>query len=53
MVRLKLLFVQDEALLIGSVASFAAVAVMMYFTRAVDWYGGLAKPHAQHTDLGR
>jgi inner membrane protein len=34
-----LLTLEDEALLIGSVASFAAVALIMYFTRSVDWYG--------------
>jgi inner membrane protein len=32
---------ESNALLIGAVASFAAVAAAMYFTRNLDWYGGL------------
>lgn len=35
-----LLRVEAYALLIGALASFAAVAVAMYTTRKVDWYGG-------------
>ncbi len=34
-----LLRVEAYALLIGSIASFAAVAIAMYITRDVDWYG--------------
>lgn len=34
-----LLRVETYALLVGAVASFAAVAVAMYITRNVDWYG--------------
>ena len=33
-----LLRLQDNALLIGAVASFLAVAAAMYFTRKIDWY---------------
>jgi Inner membrane protein CreD len=29
---------EDQALLIGAVASFVAIAVVMYFTRRIDWY---------------
>ena len=36
-----LLRLEDNALLIGAIASFAAVAAVMYFTRNVDWYGRL------------
>jgi inner membrane protein len=34
-----LLRLKDYALLVGAVASFAAVAAVMYFTRDIDWYG--------------
>jgi inner membrane protein len=33
-----LLRLEDDALLIGAIASFAAVAAAMYFTRKIDWY---------------
>lgn len=33
-----LLRLEDNALLVGAVASFLAVAAAMYFTRFVDWY---------------
>ena len=33
-----LLRLEDDALLIGSIASFMAVAAAMYFTRTLDWY---------------
>jgi inner membrane protein len=35
-----LLRVEAYALLVGAIASFAAVAAAMYITRNVDWYGG-------------
>ncbi|HEY5329069.1 MAG TPA: inner membrane CreD family protein [Acidobacteriaceae bacterium] len=38
-----LLRVEAYALLVGAVASFAAVAVAMYITRNVDWYGNDAQ----------
>ena len=33
-----LLRLEDNALLVGSIASFLAVAAAMYFTRDIDWY---------------
>jgi inner membrane protein len=36
-----LLRLEDNALLVGSFASFLAVAVAMYFTREIDWYSSL------------
>ncbi len=36
-----LLRLQDNALMVGAIASFAAVAAAMYFTRTIDWYGSL------------
>jgi len=36
-----LLRLEDDALLVGAIASFAAVAAVMYFTRRIDWYGSL------------
>lgn len=37
-----LLRLQDDALLIGAIASFAAVGTVMYFTRNIDWYSSLS-----------
>lgn len=34
-----LMRLEDLALLIGAVTSFAAIAAAMYFTRRIDWYG--------------
>lgn len=34
-----LMRLEDYALLVGALASFAAIAAVMYFTRKVDWYG--------------
>lgn len=39
-----LLRLQDDALLIGAIASFATVAAAMYFTRKIDWYSSLSVP---------
>jgi inner membrane protein len=36
-----LLRLEDNALLVGALASFAAIAVAMYFTRRIDWYSSL------------
>jgi inner membrane protein len=36
-----LLRLEDNALLIGAIASFVIVAIAMYFTRSIDWYGSL------------
>jgi inner membrane protein len=37
-----LLRMEDNALLVGAIASFLAVAATMYLTRKIDWYGSLA-----------
>lgn len=34
-----LMRLEDYALLVGAVASFAAIFAVMYFTRKLDWYG--------------
>jgi len=36
-----LLRLEDNALLIGAIASFLAVAAAMYFTRSIDWYSSI------------
>ena len=36
-----LLRLEDNALLVGAIASFLAVAAAMYFTRKIDWYSSL------------
>lgn len=36
-----LLRLEDNALLVGAVASFLAVAIAMYYTREIDWYSSL------------
>jgi inner membrane protein len=41
-----LLRLEDNALLVGAVASFLAAAAVMYFTRTIDWYGSLPGPGA-------
>jgi len=42
-----LLRLEDNALLVGAIASFLAVAAAMYFTRGIDWYSQLAVSGAQ------
>lgn len=37
-----LMRLEDLALLIGALTSFAAIAAVMYFTRRIDWYGQTA-----------
>ena len=37
-----LLRMEDNALLVGAIASFLAVAATMYLTRRIDWYGSPA-----------
>ena len=51
-----LLRLEDNALLVGAVASFIAVASVMYFTRNIDWYssipsGGAVPPPAISKDV--
>ncbi len=36
-----LLRLEDNALLVGAIASFISVAAAMYFTRRIDWYSSL------------
>ena len=40
-----LLRLEDNALLVGAIASFLAVAAAMYFTRRIDWYSSLSPGH--------
>lgn len=41
-----LMRLEDFALLIGALTSFAAIAAVMYFTRGIDWYGVRAEDPA-------
>jgi len=41
-----LLRLEDQALMVGSLASFAAIAAVMYFTRRMDWYAS-STPESQ------
>ncbi|HTC31954.1 MAG TPA: cell envelope integrity protein CreD [Bryobacteraceae bacterium] len=41
-----LLRMEDNALLVGAIASFLAVSATMYLTRKIDWYGSLAAANA-------
>jgi inner membrane protein len=45
-----LLRLEDNALLVGAVASFLAVAAVMYFTRNIDWYSSLPAGGAQPSE---
>jgi inner membrane protein len=40
-----LLTLEDNALLVGAISSFLAVAAAMYFTRSIDWYSSLPAAH--------
>jgi inner membrane protein len=42
-----LLRLEDNALLVGAVASFLAVAAVMYFTRNIDWYTSVTSDSEQ------
>ena len=42
-----LLRLEDNALLVGAVASFLAVAAVMYFTRKIDWYSSITTGDAE------
>jgi inner membrane protein len=46
-----LLRLEDNALLVGAIASFVAVAGAMYFTRGIDWYGSLPAKGEPDTSL--
>jgi inner membrane protein len=39
-----LLRLEDNALLVGAITSFLAVAAAMYFTRRIDWYSSVLVP---------
>jgi inner membrane protein len=39
-----LLRLEDNALLVGAISSFLAVAAAMYLTRRLDWYGSIQAP---------
>jgi inner membrane protein len=45
-----LLRLEDNALLVGAISSFIAIAATMYLTRRLDWYGsfGASGPGQQH-----
>jgi inner membrane protein len=45
-----LLRLEDNALLVGAVASFLAVAAVMYFTRNIDWYSSIPTGGAQPSE---
>jgi inner membrane protein len=45
-----LLRLEDNALLVGAIASFVAVAAAMYFTRRIDWY---SSPHTKEAGQER
>jgi inner membrane protein len=48
-----LLGLEDQALLVGAIASFVAIAAVMYFTRRMDWYssaGGVSHPPLSKAD---
>jgi inner membrane protein len=42
-----LLRLEDNALLVGAIASFVAVAAAMYLTRKIDWYSSLPSSPGQ------
>jgi inner membrane protein len=44
-----LLRLEDNALLVGAIASFVAIAAAMYFTRGIDWYSSLPVTSAAET----
>jgi len=51
-----LLRLEDNALLVGAVASFLAIAAVMYFTRNIDWYssipgGGAKAPEVEKDEM--
>jgi inner membrane protein involved in colicin E2 resistance len=48
-----LLRLQDDALLIGAISSFLAVAAAMYFTRGIDWYSQFAVSGARDQQSAR
>jgi inner membrane protein len=45
-----LLRLEDDALLVGAVTSFLAVAAVMYFTRDIDWYSSIPSGGARPSE---
>jgi inner membrane protein len=41
-----LMRLEDYALVVGAIASFVAIALTMWMTRNVDWYGGAQAPES-------
>jgi inner membrane protein len=52
-----LMRLEDYALLVGAIASFLAIAAVMWFTRRIDWYGltetSAPAPRARPVDFGQ
>jgi len=48
-----LLRLEDNALLVGAIASFLAVAAVMYFTRNLDWYSSIPASGAQPAESAK
>ena len=46
-----LLRLEDNALLVGAVASFLTVAAVMYFTRKIDWYSSVMAQVGDRRDI--
>ncbi len=44
-----LLRLEDNALLVGAIASFLTLASAMYYTRNIDWYSSLSEPGPHET----
>jgi len=44
-----LLRLEDNALLVGAIASFLALTAALYFTRGIDWYSSLPGSGATDT----
>lgn len=44
-----LLRLEDNALLVGAIASFLTLASAMYYTRNIDWYSSLSEPGPRET----
>lgn len=42
----QLLRLEDNALLVGAIVGFLAVAAAMYFTRKIDWHSSLPATEA-------
>lgn len=45
-----LIQLQDYALLFGSIGLFVIIAIMMYYSGKIDWYGNKSAPKREDTD---